>query len=323
MTPEEIGQFATESEARRSVYISSYIDERDGKNWDANVQVAHREAVIGLYRTVSPELADQASKQLRVKGTYRKDGIRVTYEVNGTVKSGHWDTSSGNAALNIEITAQALASLPGAVRPVEARGLVMGDDLLLWVYFDHRVEAHEYASAMTAAERGLGINPVRGIFSEVLNVSFCSMGFYWTNDGQLVALPKIGRCFAKLFWTVTALAGRCPARLASTIAHAFLPAFGTYRPMREFLKYHARAPPLECECTDALPYVLREHQLPRTRGVRWHECNVVKYGIPPDALEDMGEMLASVGCGVVSHAVVSEMIRQDCSDPPERRGVLA
>ncbi len=321
MSPYDIAAFATESEVRRSGYVTSFIDERDGKNWDANVQVAHRMAMVGFYAKLSVKLANMAAAQVRVKGKYTGQGVRVSYEVNGTVKSGHWDTSSGNGALNIEITMQAIAML-GDDGPVEVRGLVMGDDLLLWLYFDREVDPQWYADAISAAERRLGIEPVRGIFGDILNASFCSMGFYWAREG-LAVMPKVGRCLAKLFWTVTPLAGRDPKRLASTIAHAFYPTYHSYMPMRQYLRHHMKVPPLEVAVTDVMPYVLRGDVMPRYEGVKWAEAHLVKYGIPPDALHDMPDVLARGESGVVSHPVVNIMIAQDTSDPPERRGVLA
>lgn len=322
MSPEQLGLFATESENMRAAYHDSFLDERDGKNWDANVQIDHRKALVGWYHLICPQLAHQARAQICVTGRYSKRGVRVAYKVCGTVKSGHWDTSSGNAALNIEITVQAIVTLPERLRPVRVRGLVMGDDLLLWLYFDHDVDPREYAAAVNGAERRLGINPVRGIFKDILNVSFCSMGFYHTSQGVLVALPKIGRCFAKLFWTTTAMQGRDPRRIASTIAHAFYPAYVQYEPMRLFLKHHMRFPPIECDISGSLPYVLREWQLPRIHGICWAEGNAVKYGIPPDALSDMAEILQECPSGVVHHPLIDRILEQDLSDPPDRRGVL-
>ncbi len=321
MSPTELGEFATQCERKRAAHATSFIDERDGKNWDANVQVAHREALADWYQEISPELAAQARAQIRVKGANQL-GTRITYEVAGTVKSGHWDTSSGNGALNIEVTMQAIGGLPEELRPNCVWGLIMGDDLLLWLYFDKEVSPIDYRDAINRAEAKLGINPVRGLFSDVLNVSFCSLGFYWKRGGELVAVPKLGRCFGKLFWTVTPLAGRDPLRLGSTIAHAFYPTYSGYRPMRVFLKHHMQKAPIEVTVEDAMPYVCREHQLPALTGVNWVEGNLVKYGTPPDALDDMSEILAACPVGVVDHPVVNLMLSQDLSDPPQRRGVF-
>ncbi len=322
MSPAELGAFATACEQKRAAHVMSFIDERDGKNWDANVQLEHREALAEWYREFSPALSAQAKAQITVKGNARV-GVKITYDVSGTVKSGHWDTSSGNGALNLEVTIQAILGMPPELKPAAVWGMVLGDDLLLWLYFDRLVEPAQYVAAINKAEATLGIHPVRGLFHDVLNVSFCSMGFYWTNRGQLVAVPKIGRCFGKLFWTVTPLAGRDPQRLASTIAHAFYPTYSGYRPMRQFLKHHMKVAPIETNIDGSLPYVCREFEMPALAGVNWIEGNIVKYGIPPDALADMDQILEECPVGVVDHPVVNQLITQDLSDPPQRRGVLA
>jgi len=326
MTPKQIAAFATAAEIRRSSFPYSFLDERDGKNWDANVQSCHRHALADWYGEVNPLLGELARRGISVRGRYRQGDALITYEVEGTVKSGHWDTSSGNAALNIEVTVRAITSLPLAIRPTEVRGLVMGDDLLLWLFFDSPVEPKDYAAAINKAERALGIDPVRGIFSDVLYVSFCSMTFYWTCNGSLAIVPKMGRTLAKLFWTVTPLQRRDPTRFASTIAHAFYPMYHGFQPMREFLKHHMHAPPLEMGDFngEGLPYVMRTSEIPRWEGVHWLEGNLAKYDLLPGTLEEMPAILAAVGAaGSVKHPAVDLMIEADMSDPPERRGVLA
>jgi hypothetical protein len=326
MNPVEIAEFATEAEARRS-HGYSFIDERDGKNWDANVQTPHRQALVEWYGQINPQLRRVAEEGIKVHGAYRKGKVKITYTVDGTVKSGHFDTSSGNAALNIDVTAQAIVSLPAALRPVEVRGLVMGDDLLLWLYFDHEVSPTEYCAAINAAEQALGIHPVRGIFKDVRNVSFCSMTFYERKNGALAIMPKMGRQFAKLFWTINPLNQRNPQRLASTIAHAFHPTYHTFPPMRLFLEHHMGVAPIECrvdEWTRALPWVLRQHELPKYDDVNWVSGNEVKYGMIDGTLDFMADALAAVGpAGAIRSHAVDLMLKEDLSDPADRRGVLA
>jgi hypothetical protein len=320
MAPHDVADFALESERLRAHYVDSFLDERDGKNWDANVQLCHREALAEFYGRVDSRLQAVATASMRVDGRYCNGNTRIDYHVDGTVKSGHWDTSSGNGALNIEVTAQATASLPVRLRPVRIRALIMGDDLLIWCYFDRRIDPQEYCDAMNCKERELGICPERGVFRDVLNVSFCSSGFYWTKTGSLVFVPKLGRTFGKLFWTVTPLNGRDPQRIASTIAHAFYPALHSYRPMRHFLRHHMKVPPIEVDPSEYQFYIGRWS--PRWEGVQWHEGNIVKYGLLPGTLDDITECLTAPAV-MVNHPAVNVMLRQDNADPRDRRGVLA
>lgn len=323
MNPEEISDFAHECELQRAGWACTLIDERDGKNWDANVQTVHRRALADWYGEIDPTLKMVADANIAVKGTYHWGQFSLRYAIDGTVKSGHFDTSSGNAALNLEVTAQAIAMLPGHLRPKEVRGMVMGDDLLQWLYFDQVIPPKEYCETVSALERELGIHPVRGLFSDIRHVSFCSMGFYTGSHG-VAAVPKIGRMLAKLFWTVTPLNGRDPRRLASTIAHSFYPLYHTYGPMRAFLKEHMKAQPLDCDLTDFMPYILKKNTATwrRAQGINWNDNHVVKYGLCAGVLEDMEELVSEF-TGIIQHPVVDIMLKEDQSDPPGRRGVLA
>lgn len=96
--------------------------------------------------------------------------------------------------------------------------------------------------------------------------------------------------------------------------------------MREFLKRHMDVAPLEVDqrtwAPSTIPYVCREFGLPRGDGVHWASGNEVKYGLCAGTLEDIGEVL-EMGPGIVQHDVVDIMLREDMSDPPDRRGVIA
>lgn len=315
----EIGQFASESERLRSRYTASYIDERDGSNWDANIQVPHRTAVCDAYALIFPDLAEKARAAIKVKGHVRVGQGLLKYWVDGTVKSGHWDTSLGNSLLNREVSVQAILALPPALRPVKVRALVMGDDYIAWLYFDKAVDTHALRVSLDKEESALGISPTRGLFSEVLHASFISLGFYRTTADTVVALPKVGRMFAKLFWTVTPLNGRCPLALASGTASQFLPLYYQWAPMRHYLEYH-----MQVAAGDAVPvfYDWQELGLKRLDApIDWDYCHFVKYGIGPGAV-DVSWIRGQQGAGLAHDPVVASLYREDVSDPCDRRGAL-
>ncbi len=324
MNHAEIGTFATESEELRARYEYSVIDERDGKNWDANVQVAHREALCDVYAELSAALAQHARAGIAVVGKYRsKTGVRVRYTVKGTVKSGHPDTSSGNGALNREVTIQCVLLLPHHLRPVLVRGLVMGDDYIAWLYFDHAVDPAELKTALNHAEASLGIHPERGLFLDIRNASFISLGFYRAVDSTIIALPKIGRLFYRLFWTVTPLHGRDPKRLASGIAGAFYPLYNTLPWARKFLKYHMQVPPLDVsDCNHY--YCWAEVGLDRLPApINWTENHLVKYG-PLACVYELphcfdGQQVA----GVIHDTIIDRLYAIDIADPADRLGCIA
>lgn len=320
MSHAEIGLFATESESLRRLYQYSCIDERDGKNWDANVQEFHREAVVRIYDRLDPGFGAYARRGICVRGhVARTEGCRLSYRVIGTVKSGHFDTSSGNSALNRDIAIQAILLLPQHLKPTLVRGLVMGDDYIAWLYFDRAVDPGELKGALNASESRLGIHPERGIFDRIEHASYVSLTFYRCVDGQIAALPKIGRLLAKLFWTVTPLNGRDPARLASGIAAAFYPLYSTFPPVRAFLRAHMHVAPIDARGYEAF-YQWFDVGLQRLPApIDWRANHLVKYG----PLSLFLEVQLPVGAGVVHDVVVDEILTTDLSDPADRLGCLA
>ena len=325
MSHADISRFATESEQERAQYVYSLIDERDGKNWDANIQVPHREALIRVYAECGgQEFARYVSSGVHITGRFFAKGwdCSIKYEVNGTVKSGHGDTSCGNGALNREVSAQALASLPKHLRPVRVRGLIMGDDYIAWLYFSHAVDPDELSKALNEAEAQLGIHPERGLFSRIEHASFISLGFFRAhNMVDIIALPKVGRLLCRLFWTVTELRGRDPRRLASGIAASFYPLFNTMPLMREFLSHHMQVPPLDvADCNHY--YEWAEIGLTRLPApINWDENALIKYGFPFSAV--VLDMPAEQGAGFIHHPLVDRMYQVDVSDPMERKGCLS
>lgn len=323
MNHSDIANFATESESVRRHYAASIVHERDGQNWDSNVQRAHREALCAVYEEcLGSRFADYVRTGIAVNGTYvGKDGATIKYWVDATVKSGHGDTSCGNGALNREITIQALVRVGPRWGLVRVRALVMGDDYIAWLYFNQPVDWAAFLQELTAAERAFGIVPVGGLFADLRNASFISLGFYRTIADTWVALPKVGRLLARLFWTVTPLQGRDPRRLASGIAQSFYPLFSTCPFMRKFLRHHMQVPPIDV--TDYNHYYeWAEIGLTRLPApINWAENHLIKYG--PDAVLLDLEMPLEQGAGLAWHPVVDHMYTIDTSDPPERPGCVA
>ncbi len=314
MNHDEIGAFATVSEKLRLKYADSCIDERDGKCWDANVQEAHKEALYQVYDALDPKFAAYARKGLTVSGTYRKGSTTIKYTVTGTVKSGHFDTSSGNGFLNREISIQAILQLTRH-RPKLVRGLVFGDDYLAWLYFDSTIDDDELEQDLSSAERSLGIDPERGILRNLLHASFISLGFYRTVDMTIVAMPKIGRLLCRLFWTTKHLNGRDPKRLAAGIAEAFWPLYRTYPPMRAFLQHHMQVAPHKDYVGPYYEWVEKGmKKLPSP--VNWDLNHLEKYGPTALMLEPLDY---PSDAGLANHPIVNLMYRMDASDPCDRK----
>jgi hypothetical protein len=321
MSSDDIAEFMEEAELARSSYPDSLYDERDGSNWDSNVQVSHREAIIGLYSLLNEELAAQTAKGVSIRGRVRCPQGTISYEVDGTVKSGHWDTSAGNGGLNVETVAQAAKALY-SLGLRELRGLVHGDDYLGCLYFDRAVSPIQVARRLQQAESNLGIVPKRSLFREIEHVSFISLTFYRGIDNRFAALPKMGKIFGKLFWTTTPLRGRDPRALASACAQTFYPLYKSYPPMRAFLAHHMQEPPIgtyaDSHYAERLPNRLRTQ-------VDWEQQNLIKYGFSTCTLAVIVMFfngLGSQSAGLIQHDCVTAMIQVDSNDPADRPGAL-
>jgi len=165
--------------------------ERDGKSWDATMSKIHADLRLWWYAMADQSLADFARSCLDVKGVgYFREG-QLRYSVQGTVKSGHNDTTLGNSLVNAAI-AYEMMSVLGLTGHI----LVAGDDCL--VALKQRVAVED----LLRVEGELGINPVGWVFTDPTHVSFVS-GMWWFAAGRFWFTPKPGRLVARLWWTVS------------------------------------------------------------------------------------------------------------------------
>ncbi len=328
MNHDQISDFATESERLRTSFRWSVIDERDGKNWDANIQVAHRKSLVGLYHRIDPAFGSYAAAGICVRGRFSsKYGGRLNYWVYGTVKSGHFDTSSGNGAINREVAIQAITDLPNDLRPTLVRALVMGDDYIAWLYYDKAVCPRQLHAALNVCEARYGIHPERGLFSDLRCASFISLGFYRCHDGSFAALPKIGRQLCRLMWTVTDLQGRDPRRLASSVAGAFYPLFSTFPLMRRFLKYHMQVPPLDFPdyeaASGAKGYKWWEYVARLRSPIDWRDNHLAKYGPTGLLLDEVAIPDGNQWAALIHSPIVDHCYSVDVADPADRFGCIS
>lgn len=162
--------------------------ERDGKNWDSSMQRFHHDLKMLLYAAVDPAFAAFVEAGFVSMGMVPfEDGV-FKYRICGTVKSGHNDTTLGNSLINAMIALEALVAMG-----LEGEILVAGDDLLVATRVD--------PTGLDVVERSLGITPEWRVFRDYLDVSFISGVWLRGSDGFLF-LPKLGRLFARLWWTV-------------------------------------------------------------------------------------------------------------------------
>jgi hypothetical protein len=181
-----IASWAREAEARIGGCCVWW--ERDGKTWDATVQIGHYKYKEPYYR-LFPGLDKFAKQCLTVVGKARRGDDKYTWSLSGTVKSGHNDTSLGNGIVNAAIAASTLHD-GGYIGHI----IVNGDDMLAAV--GRPVELDK----LLAIEKEYGINPVAAVHDDVSSASFCS-GIFFKTPTTLMYCPKPGRLLAKLFWT--------------------------------------------------------------------------------------------------------------------------
>jgi hypothetical protein len=168
-----------------------WVYERDGKNWDATMRRPHHAAKWQLMAACDPALAEHVRRGYRCRGVFLdRGGHPLRYRADGTVKSGHNDTTSGNSAVNALICAEAM-------RRCGVRGyvLVLGDDLIAYVI------GRRCAAALAAIERAYGIVPEYSAHESLASASFISG--VWLSDGRSHRfVPMLGRLIARLWWTV-------------------------------------------------------------------------------------------------------------------------
>jgi hypothetical protein len=163
--------------------------ERDGKNWDATMQRFHHNLKLRIYRAFDPRMADFVDRGFTATATGGFGDTVLRYRLDGTVKSGHNDTTLGNSIINASIAIEVLAELG-----IAAEVIVVGDDLLV------AVEGDTDLSRVLAMEAEFGIRPEGRVFDSYLDVSFISGCWLRGGDG-FIFVPKLGRLLARLWWT--------------------------------------------------------------------------------------------------------------------------
>lgn len=200
MTPKDIGEWCDAAEADLP---GAGVLEQDATSWDAMQQLFHFQLKMRIYKRLglSQGALDFIARGFRVTGvSITSAGGTVTTDTDGTVKSGHADTTLGNSIINAAIAATAAHTLGCA-----ARIIVAGDDLLMFVKHP-LLSGRELGHSLAAIAAGYGIIPKAAIHDSVCHASFISLAFFRSRFGNIVASPKPGRQLAKLFWSVKRIA---------------------------------------------------------------------------------------------------------------------
>jgi len=277
--------------------------ERDGRNWDATMARHHHLLKMCLYRHINPDFARFVEACYRVRGAHLGPHGWLRYSVEGTVKSGHNDTTLGNSIVNAFIAAEALwaARVRGSI-------LVMGDDLIIALYDEVPLEV------LVAIEARFGIVPIARMFFSPFDVSFIS-GVWFPHGSGYAFAPKPGRLFARLFWTVHPPAPRRMEPYLRGVCRGLRPTCGGLPLVRELLR--AFDTPGEAD-------VVRDKSTPYAEvDVSWgdlFEHFASRYHVSVRDLHDCEAWLRLLepGPALLVHPVLDALMRVDLADAPTR-----
>jgi hypothetical protein len=277
--------------------------ERDGKNWDSSIRREHLEMKCDLYELIDRRLAEFCRDGIKVSGFKAfKEGV-LRYVLDGTVKSGHNDTSLGSGILDVGFAYEGLLQngLSGSI-------LVTGDDLLVAVYSDFD------AAAVGSTEATFGIVPKFRKLYNPKDASFAS-GIFLPNRSEWVFLPKPGRLLAKLFWADSKPSKKNLAAYQRGVALGLMPTCGTLPLIRVLLRKFSGDGPVIAS---------RKGEAFRAQDVQWDDniwlLMADRYTIPAFALrecESWMETLPAVPL-LLRHPVLDRILEVDLASLADR-----
>lgn len=289
-------------------YGDPWFYERDGKNWDSTMQREHLAVRLAAYDVAGQDFLGFVRAGFSVRARDPRGAFRYTLE--GTVKSGHNDTTLGNSLVNAVIAAIGLLDM-------RLRGdiIVAGDDLLTVVEGDF--DEH----ALAGVEAACGIKPEYRKFSSPCDVSFISGIWFPLPAGQWLFTPKPGRLLSRLFWTVHPPADKRAAEYRNGIVAGLRGTCGAMPVVGAFLEAHVDA------TRGSTPNPAWEHRscLVVESGFFYTRNDVFpaflkRYGLSAEDVDSAEALLRdSAGrTGIVSHPVFDRLMDVDCSDLHDR-----
>lgn len=306
-----------------------YWDERDGKNWDSTMNEPLLKEELRVYYMLKMQSALRFLQRCqcargKIYCKVHKDlgraakRIVVRYLTAWKRLSGDWNTTIGNTPISMNIVFNTVKRLPAHLRPTRVQALFMGDDLLSRMEFDKLPDPKELCDALNHYDSLSGITPVRALFTDLLQVSFISMGLWPRRAGGYQFVPHPGKQLCKLFWTTKPYPNHILEAMASQIAESFWMTYRGFPLMMKFLKLHYRGKTLQkFDPIDLLGWGRAGLLTEADREVNWAEGFVYKYRIPYSACD-----ISPLHAGVQHHPVVEHMYRVEALDPAERTGAL-
>lgn len=290
----------------------AWFYERDGKNWDATQGVEHYRLKRRCYELLDSTTLEVLDQSFRVTCATRTAEGMFVYLLDGTMKSGHADTTVGNSIVNFLVTYQALLDCG----LYEADIIVAGDDCLVALPRDFD------EAQLRAAESACGIVPESRKLRSHVDVSFISGVWCENTPGTLAFVPKPGRLLARLFWTVNFPSLRQLDAFRHSIVAGLQHSCGGMPVIGAFLKANDVSGAGLIETGKRMAYVFKSAVVyDRDTIMRWF-C--ARYGIGPGDISDVETLLLGVTgrVGVVKHGILDRICEVDLADLADRELVL-
>lgn len=299
-----------------------FIDERDGKSWDATMQESLLISELRIYEMLGMRAAEafyercqgvRGRIRVKIHAIYR---LVIRYVTAWKRLSGDWNTSVGNTIISMIISFVVLTELPEHLRPERVRAFFMGDDYLGVYTYKQLPPPADLHSALNAGESAMGITPERAIFEDPLAPTFISLGVWPRENGQFQFVPHPGKQLRKLFWSVKRLHPNVIPDYQTAISIAFWPVYWGFPLMMQFLKLHYTKPNTKYKFDAYYADKLTK----RVRNVNWQAGLVYKYRLPYTATHL--QIPTHSGVQVLHSMVAEEMLRQELLDPCQRVAAL-
>jgi hypothetical protein len=302
------GIFVTMASGMNSLGLGAWMDEvlscygrvafyeRDGKDWDSTMQFGHHRTKLAFMRLCSVKLARFVEDCFKVVGTVRSGDDVFRYSLQGTVKSGHNDTTSGNSLVNMLLLGTAMfnCGYHGDV-------IVAGDDAIAVLphSFDLRLLSEEEAK--------FGIKPKANKFVALEDVTFIS-GTWFNTGARCLFVPLLGRLLARLWWTVHPPSDRRSDEYHAGVALGLL-AVCDFPVYRELLLPYVRASAKPAAWAKYCPYMI---DVGRVDDVLVIRALCSRYGVSSQELIAFSRFLRDhPGPGFLSHPVADVIMGKD------------
>jgi hypothetical protein len=292
--------------AMRVAWVSLWY-EQDGVTWDARLGLEHHKAKMRFLRACDPQMAAFVESCYKTKAMVRdrKGEPMFQYCLDGTVRSGHNDTTSGNTLINLLVAGVMLkrAHLRG-------RAIAAGDDLLVQIDASSLAgrSPNQVAEQLRVLVAEYGIKPESRIFSDLSSATFISARWLEVG-GSLRFVPLMGRLVSRLWWTVQRVPPRLIEAYKRGVCLAVRAVTGELPIAHGLTQSHANPGEVYYPSKNGWLHY-GEQEVPRRAGA----ALAATYGMTTTEIMEMDVMLSSLGVSRVSHPGLDRLREHDFAE---------